>query len=200
MSNILPKVHEGNVHENGREMNHVNNPCSRHGCILKNGNYQMATLDSDSLMMITIFQKVFHLGYVERDPVKYLKRYPGYIKYAGKLFAYLGLANVDKKSPLGWKPTGRLKKIVENKAGSLREPRPLKTIDLKDKLIMSLLNHVVFGGLGYPDQRGSLGYDVLHLLGLLREDRDGYMKASPVLLKLFADAYYYNLAVNDRPM
>jgi hypothetical protein len=181
-------------------MNLVNNPCSRHGCILKNGNHQMATLDSDSLMMITLFQKVFHLSYVERDPVKYLKRYRGYIRYAGKLFAYLGLANIDKKSPLGWKPTERLKKIVENKAGSLRKPRPLETLDLKDQLIMSLLNHVVFGGLSFPDQRGSLGYEVLHLLGLLRRDHDGWKKASPVLLELFADAYYYNLAVNDRPM
>jgi hypothetical protein len=164
------------------------------------GVYQVTNLDSDSLMMIPLFQKVFHAGYVERDPVKYLKRYPGYIKYAGQLFAYLGLANIDKESSLGWKPTKRLKKIVKNKAGSLREPRPLKTLDLKDHLIMSLLNDVVFGGLRYPDQRGLLGYDVLHLLGLLRRDRDGSMKASPVLLELFADAYYYNLAVNGRPV
>jgi hypothetical protein len=160
----------------------------------------MTKLDSDSLMMITLFQKVFHPGYVERDPVKYLKRYRGYINYAGKLFAYLGLANIDKKCSLGWQPAERLKKIVENKAGSLRKPRLLKTFDPKDLLIMSLLNHVVFGGLGYPDQRGSLGYDVLHFLGLLRQDRDGWMKASPVLVELFAEAYYYNLAVNGRPM
>jgi hypothetical protein len=164
------------------------------------GVYQVTNLDSDSLMMITLFQKVFHAGYVERDPVKYLKRYPGYIKYAGQLFAYLGLANIDKESSLGWKPTERLKKIVKNKAGSLREPRPLKTVALKDQLIMSLLNDVVFGDLRYPDQRGSLGYDVLQLLGLLRQDRDGWMKASPVLLELFANAYYDNLVVSGRPM
>jgi hypothetical protein len=161
---------------------------------------QMISLDSKSLMMITLFQKVFHAGYVERDPVKYLKRYPGYIKYAGKLFAYLGLANIDKESSLGWKPTERLKKIVKNKAGSLHEPRPLKSVALKDQLIMSLLNHVVFGDLRYPDQRGLLGYDVLHLLGLLRRDRDGWMKASPVLLDLFARAYEDNLAASGRPM
>lgn len=160
----------------------------------------MSKLDSDSMMMITLFQKVFHGGYVERDPVKYLRRYPGYIKYAGKLFEYLGLAHINKESPLGWKPTERMKKIVKHKAGSLREPRPVKTIALKDQLIMCLLHDVVFGGLAYPDQRGLLGYDVLHLLGLLRRDRDGWMKASPVLLELFANAYYENLAVRDRPM
>lgn len=160
----------------------------------------MRTLDSDSLMMITLFQKVFQLHYVERDPVEYLKQHGGYIEYAGKLFAYLGLAHIDKKSPLGWQPAERLKQIIENKAGSLRNPRPLKTIALKDQLIMSMLNDVVFGGGGFPDQRGSLGYDVLHLLGLLRQDREGWMKASPVLLDLFAEAYYYNQAVNGRPM
>ena len=158
----------------------------------------MSKLDSDSLMMITLFQKVFHAGYVERDPVKYLKRYANYIKYAGRLFEYLGLAHIDKESPLGWKPSERLKKIVKNKAGSLREPPPLKTISLKERLIMCLLHDLVFGR-AYPDQRGLLGYDVLHLLGLLRQDRDGWKKASPVLLELFADAYFDELAASGRP-
>lgn len=161
----------------------------------------MTKLDSDSLMMITLFQKVFHLGYVERDPVKYLKRYARHIRQAGQLFEYLGLARINKKSSLGWQPAEHLKKIVENKAGSLRKPRLLKTVGLKDELIMSLLNDVVFAGLGrYPYPRGALGYDVLHLLGLLRQGHDGGMKASPVLLELFAYAYYENLAVSDRPM
>jgi hypothetical protein len=200
MSNIVPKVHEGNVHENGREMNHVNDPCSRLGFSQRRKTPMETILDSDSLMMIALFQKVLHLSYVERDPVKYLKRYRGYIEYAGKLFAYLGLAKIDKKSSLGWQPTERLKKIVKNKAGSLRKPHPLNTIALKDELIMSLLNTVVFGDLRFPDERGLLGYDVLQLLGLLRRDHDGWMKASPVLLELFANAHYANLLASGRPM
>ena len=47
MSNIVPKGHEGNFHEKGREVNYVNDPRSRYGCIRKNGTNQMATLDSE---------------------------------------------------------------------------------------------------------------------------------------------------------
>src|ERR1700730_5977700 len=62
-------------------------------------------LDENMERIVCIFQKEFHLGYVERDPVKYVKRYPGEIDWAGHLFKYLGLAELDKQSPLGWRPT-----------------------------------------------------------------------------------------------
>jgi hypothetical protein len=39
-----------------------------------------------------------------------------------------------------------------------------------------------------------LGYEVLQELGLVREDREGDIGATPRLLQLFAEAYYDRLA------
>jgi len=72
-------------------------------------------LDTDSLLMITIFQQVFLPHEDERDPKKYLNKYASDIKLAGQLFEYLGLAHVDKRSPLGWRPTDRLVDIIAKK-------------------------------------------------------------------------------------
>ena len=44
----------------------------------------------------------------------------------GELFEYLKLATWDEESPLGWKPTDRLLKIIGMKAASLSRPRPLR--------------------------------------------------------------------------
>jgi hypothetical protein len=68
--------------------------------------------DQDTQHLVRIFQKVFHLSSVERDQVKYVKRYAGHIDWAGRLFEYLGLAKPDKQSPLGWWPTPVLLDIM----------------------------------------------------------------------------------------
>ena len=54
-------------------------------------------LDEETQSLISIFQTVFHLSYVERDQVKYVKRYAGAIKSTGQLFEYLGLATSQRK-------------------------------------------------------------------------------------------------------
>ena len=73
-------------------------------------------LDDDTRLMVSIFQKVFHLHHVERDQVKYVKRYADAIKRTGQLFEYLGLARPDKQSPLGWRPTLVLLDIMNKHA------------------------------------------------------------------------------------
>ena len=70
------------------------------------GYYRGTKLEGDSLLMITIFQQV-HNGDGISDPMKYLERYALDIKEAGQLFAYLDLAEYDRISPLGFKPTPR---------------------------------------------------------------------------------------------
>src|ERR1700751_2681092 len=72
--------------------------------------------DDDTRLMVSIFQKVFHLRYVERDQVKYVKRYADAIRSTGQLFEYLGLARPDKQSPLGWRATLVLLDIVNKHA------------------------------------------------------------------------------------
>jgi hypothetical protein len=75
-------------------------------------------LDTGSRLMITIFQQVFLPQDDERDPKKYLKKYATDIKLAGQLFEYLGLAQIDERSPLGWKPTDQLVDIIAKKSSA----------------------------------------------------------------------------------
>jgi hypothetical protein len=150
--------------------------------------------DQDTQRLVTIFQKAFHLGYVERDQVKYVKRYAWHIEWAGKLFEYLGLAKTDKRSPLGWRPTPLLLDLMNKQP--VRKSKPShKPIPILNKLIVDLTEDAVMGDerdkVGGDDL--SLGYAVLQELALVREDREGYIGATPRLLHLFAEAYYDRL-------
>jgi len=152
-------------------------------------------LDENMERIVRIFQKEFHLGYVERDPVKYVKRYPGEIDWAGRLFKYLGLAELDKQSPLGWRSTPLLVNLM-NKQPARKSKSSSKPIPMMNKLVVDLLQDAVIGDESYK-VHGSvlcLGFNVLKELGLMREDREGDIGATPRLIRLFVDAYYDRLA------
>jgi hypothetical protein len=160
--------------------------------------------DQDTQRMVRVFQKVFHLSYVERDQVKYVKRYAEHIEWAGRLFEFLYLAKGDKRSPLGWRPTPLLLDIMNKRAERKTKPSR-KPIPRLNKLIVDLLDDAVIA-----DERREIGSSILRLgfealkeLGLVRWDQDGHLGATPRLLQLFADAYYKHLAdemeKNDYP-
>jgi hypothetical protein len=71
-----------------------------------------------------------------------------------------------------------------------------KAISMLDKLIVNLLQDAVMGDESYKVFGGvlSLGFKALQELGLLRQDREGEIGATPRLLELFADGYYDRLA------
>jgi hypothetical protein len=151
-------------------------------------------LDENMERIVRIFQKDFHLGYVERDPVKYVKRYPGEVDWAGRLFKYLGLAELDKKSPLGWRPTPLLVDLMNKQPARKCKPST-KPIPVLNKLIIDLLYDAVIGDKSY-EVHGSvlnLGFNALQVLGLVRENWEGQLGAMPRLLHLFAEAYYDRL-------
>ena len=151
--------------------------------------------DQDTQRLVGIFQKVFHLSYVERDQVKYVKRYARHIEWAGRLFEYLGLAKPDKQSPLGWRPTPLLLDLM-NKQSARKSKPSHKPIPMLNKLIVDLLQDAVMGDERYKVSGGvlSLGFKVLQELGLMRQDGEGDTGATPRLLHLFAGAYYDRLA------
>jgi hypothetical protein len=153
----------------------------------------MPKLESDSLLMITIFQQV-HNGDGISDPMKYLERYARDIKEAGQLFAYLDLAEHDRISPLGFKPTRRFIEILAEPENDSSTPD--KKLG-ESAFILDLLGDAVFGEPGVRNLRepGILGYDVLHALGLIHENRAGYRGSTPFLLRLFANGYYKNKIV-----
>ena len=78
--------------------------------------------DQETQRLVSIFQKVFHLSYVERHQVKYVKRYARHIEWAGRLFEYLGLAKPDKQSPLGWRPTPLLLDLMNKQSARKSKP------------------------------------------------------------------------------
>ena len=65
-----------------------------------------------------------------------------------------------------------------------------------NKLIVNLLQDAVIGDESYKVSGSvlSLGYKVLQELGLVREDPEGDIGATPRLILLFAEAYYDRLA------
>jgi hypothetical protein len=147
--------------------------------------------DKETKRLVSIFQHVFNLDHVEPDQAKYVKEYADLIDDAGQLFEYLCLAELDKKSPLGWRPTPVLVYLMNEHAAGTSKPSR-RRISLQGRLLMHLLCDAVFGA--ESDSSPELGYEVLHELGLLREDREGEQGPTRRLLRLFDDAYFERLA------
>lgn len=182
----------------------VSDVCSRladEGAILKAAVDERAAsridaiFDKDTQRLVRIFQNVFHLSHVERDQVKYVKRYAWQIEWAGRLFQFLHLAKRDKRSPLGWRPTPLLLDLM-NKQPARKSKPSRKPIPMLNRLIVNLLQDAVIGDERHKVSGGvlSLGFKVLQEVGLMRRDPEGDMDATPRLLLLFAEAYYDRLA------
>ena len=147
--------------------------------------------DQDTQQIVRIFQKVYHVGHVERDQVKYVERYRSDIKWAGRLFKFLTLAKRDKQSPLGWRPTPLMLNILNEQSARKSKPSR-KPLPVVDRLIVELLIDAVIGNESYK-VHGSvlgLGFDFLQELGLMHENRQGETVATPLLIRLFALGYY----------
>jgi hypothetical protein len=146
--------------------------------------------DKDTQRVVGFFQEISHASYVERDQVKYVKRYADSIETTGQLFEYLSLAELDEKSPMGWRPTPVLLYLMDEQAARKSKPNR-RSISLQGGLLMNFLRDAVFGA--ERDELGgcgcALGFIALRELGLLREDWDGYCAPTQRLLWLFDDAY-----------
>jgi hypothetical protein len=147
-------------------------------------------VDKDIRRLVAIFQEEFNLGYVEPDPVKYVKRYPSAIRSTGQLFKYFGLAKGDKQSPLGWRPTRLLLDIMNEREARSSKPTD-EPISMPDELLMRLMHDAIFGADANTDC--TLGYEVLLVLGLTREGSAGGSLPTPRLLRFFEDGYYKHL-------
>jgi hypothetical protein len=148
-------------------------------------------------LLVAIFQEIFRPqgkhgdSDVDRNPVNYVQRHKRQIEMAGQLFEYLRLAKPDTQSPLGWRPTRRLVKIIAKRA--VRRSMPLRrTVDPEDDLIRELMFDTVFGDL-QDDSVTVLGVSLLFRLGLMRNDINGESLPSLELRELFAEGYYARL-------
>ena len=145
--------------------------------------------NNDTYLMVVIFQKMFQLDMEINDPAKYVKRHESRIKKAGQLLEYLGLAEQDVESPLGWKPTRHLIEIIANR---LSKHLPRGEFEVDD-LTTYFLSAAVFGR---GDTEADLGYSTLHALGLLRMTFGGW-EATRQLKELFSRGYNIERAKRD---
>ena len=137
--------------------------------------------DNDIHLMVAIFQRLD--GQEELHPAKYVKMHDCEINDAGEVLEYLGLAQPDKNSPLGWRPTHLLMEIIGRRLSKLK----LQQEPADDELTVHLLRDAVFGDAEEP--RG-LGYKLLSELGLLQVNDAGDWVATRQLQALFRGGYY----------
>jgi hypothetical protein len=132
--------------------------------------------------MVSIFQQLFQF----RDGIwveNYLKRHERSIKATGLLFEYLDLAELDKNSALGSKPTRTLLKIVAQRASkhSMSRSRDHMKVYCWTCCIAMFWQQSQAG-----DWRA--GFNHVRGLGLIREDSDGERASSNELTELFGYA------------
>ena len=104
---------------------------------------------------------------------------------AGELLEYLGLAEADAKSPLGWKPTRSMMELI---AYRLAKTKPKGTKVIGDDFISELLWHFAYQG--SSGQGSELGRYTLHALGLLRENAEGELHATQQLQHIFENSFH----------
>lgn len=147
----------------------------------------MSKFDLKAQLMITIFQQAWGSSPIERDPAKYVKKERTAVAEAGQLFEYLGLATVDRKSPLGWRPTRRMMEYIEEKGEHSATYPANNEEELEDNgrsFIFWVLADEVFGR-DRPPGTGELGFRVLDALDLTREIKSVFGIPTPDLILLF---------------
>jgi hypothetical protein len=142
-------------------------------------------LDNDVYLVLKIFHRNLTTGPSEEFvPDQYIEKYHSYIKSAGTLFQYLGLAEPDESSPLGWRPTALFMSLIANCA-----PKSTTRKFYKIGFLIPMLLDAVYG-----DTRGnsycSLALDTLIGIGLVRENEEKEVyEASHELVELINDSY-----------
>jgi hypothetical protein len=140
--------------------------------------------DKDTLLMVYILLRAFRLEEFEQSELaEYMEVYEHEIKDTGRLFEYLGLAKLDKTSPLGWKPTDQLLEIIEKGPSNEMTRQDFHG----DEFMLDLLCDAVFGG---DADRGTCPFQVLSCLGLSLKDDYGAQVPTLQLRDLFYDGHY----------
>src|SRR5450759_4826791 len=134
--------------------------------------------------VVEIFQQVFQVTKVIKDPVKYVEEYKGELRAAGPELEFLQLAKPDKKSPFDWSPTPLLMEIIADRKMA-KKAKPLYEADI----LYQLLDDYVFGYKSNRAEGSALTRELLLATGLLREGSIGDLVSSE-LHNLFCNAYF----------
>ena len=144
-----------------------------------------AVPDATAYLLIAMFQQAVPRESPEDfDAGSFLARHELEITEAGQVLAYLGLATPNIGAALGWHPTHQLLDII---AKRLLHHKPQAEC-ANDELTIHLLRDAVFGD--DSDGKGTLAFRLLHQLGVVQVNDDGYWSATGQLQRLFENGYY----------
>lgn len=141
------------------------------------------TSDKDIQLIIEIFQQIYQPpGEAIDNSIEYVKRYNKFIKIAGPELNFLQLADPDKQSPFGWRPTSLLmayiaQRLTGKKSKRLYEAEPMYDL-LRDYIFgpPKSFNDEVIGQRETFGNHSSLARKLLVALGLLRPgERDDWV-------------------------
>jgi hypothetical protein len=121
-------------------------------------------IDNDSYLMISIFQAKSSYLPNDSDPDHFVRNHAYEIEKAGRMLTYLGLAEKDNKSVLGWRPTYRLLKLI---AKRMSRRSPLTKMGSEEGLLLHFFHSNVFADI-ITEGGGALGYEMFEALGLVR--------------------------------
>jgi hypothetical protein len=142
-------------------------------------------IDNEAYLLLKLFQSAFSMKGVDDSPKEYLKKYKRAIKRIDEMFAWLGLAKLDKGSALGWRPTARLLDIIAKRAA--RQKFSNKEENEIDRAIIDRLALLILDGKSAEVDYGAewgVGLSVLCALGLIRELSDDGFKPTRRLVQL----------------
>jgi hypothetical protein len=150
------------------------------------------TPDIQSNLMIAIFQAAYPIWNDvkkedEADQTRYVKCCASDIERLGRIFKFLGLAEDDKQSVLGWKPTAKLIRMVAERAARPTKGSNKRATRKEEAMIQSLLQLAD----GWVEQTftDDFVFNVLNCFGLLRESVYGECKPTTLLQELLANVF-----------
>lgn len=159
---------------------------------LKNESYERHRQESDKVskgdflsdLMIALFQAAHSLhGDDPResltDKVQYVKHCASDIDKLGRVLKFLGLAETNQQSMLGWTPTARLVHIIAERAARPTKGSATRATKKERQVIDSLLQ--LAGGQTEEVFTDDFLFNVLNGLGFLRESGGGECKPTALL-------------------
>jgi hypothetical protein len=138
----------------------------------------------DIRQIVNLFQSQLHFGEITKNPIDYLEALKPELRAAGPELEFLQLAEFDKKSPFGWKPTPRLMEFITERMNR-KKSRRLYEADI----MWGLLGDYAFG-YGNDGGKGSVfTRELLIAVGLIQE-YGGADWVTVDLHNLFNTGYY----------
>ena len=146
-------------------------------------------MNTETILMIEIFQEADPLGSIRVSPEEYLDRCDFEIDRIGRVFKYLGLAQ-GGQSDLCWQPTPMLMKIIAERVA--HPPVNAKGVEVTDDERSSVEALIMRATGDIPDEESMDATEfccsVLAALGLLTEGAAGAYKPTDRLQEVMRHA------------